>query len=380
MKKQLLTSTALVAAGVLAATGAAQAQKGKKPFITVNGYHEQIVGFNVDQDEAAVGDKAVIDNHTETEVHFNGHATLDNGIKLRAHWELDGNLVSQGSDVFDEVYLIIRGSFGQLTLGSEDNAAHLMTIGYSGSWATGVGQNLTFDQSDWVTIPPGFNKDFDGTINDVRIRSGDNDSEKISYYTPRMAGLQFGVSYIPNYEQDMNASVASVSSTYHDGIAIGVNFTKKMDKIGVGIAAGYLQAEAPEGAPTPDPQSWNIAGRVDFGPIRVAAAFKKNKDLRDNPGTSNVTSNSGQIWDIGARYSWGPNRVSLTYAHGEGEATLANPGDDVLEAGMLSYARTLGPGIKWSANVIRADYKGEDAGTSDDNSGWGVTTSVRLSF
>ena len=393
MKKHLLTSTALVAAGVVAAAGAAQAQKGKKPFITINGYHEQVIGFTADQDDAAVGDKALFDNHTETEIHFNGHASLDNGIKLRAHWELDGNLVSQGSDVLDEVYLVIRGSFGQLTLGSEDNAGHLMTIGYAGSWATGVGQNLTFDSGDWITVPPGFNRDFDSTVNDIRLRSGENDSEKVSYYTPRFGGFQLGVSYIPNFEQDMNGSVAAVSGTYHDGWAVGVNFNRKMDKFGLGVAAGYLQAEAPEGINVPDPSAYILAGRLDFGPFRVSGAVKKNKDFRDfntlvvtagglkgNNAIGTATSNSGTVWDIGARYSWGPNRVSVTYSHGEGEATIANPDDDTVDHGMLSFARQLAPGVKWSANVIFADWQGEDVGTKDDNSGWAVTTALRMNF
>ena len=381
MKKQLLTTTALVAAGVLAAGGAAHAQKkAKKPFITVNGYMEQVVGFSIDQDENVVGDKVNVDQHREDEVHFNGHAKLDNGITLRAHWELDGNLVSQGSDVIDEAYLIIRGSFGQLTLGSEDNAGHLMTIGYSGSWATGVGQNLSFDVGDWITIPPGFNRDFDSTINDPRLRSGDNDSEKITYYTPRFEGFQLGFSYIPEFAQDMNGSVASVSAVYHDGIALGANFDRKFDQFGIGIAAGYLSAESADGIANPDPDAWNIAARLDFGGFRVAGAFKKNNDMRDSAGASVLTSNSGEIWDVGVRYRWGPNGISLVYSHGEGEAVIATPGDDELDASILSYARTLGPGVKWSVNLFWADYTGETPGSTDDNDGMALTTALRLSF
>lgn len=381
MKKQLLATTALIATGMLAAGGAAHAQqKAKKPFITVGGYHEEVVGFNIDQDENVVGDKAAIDQHGETEIHFTGHATLDNGITLRAHTELD--VADPAGDTIDETYLIIRGSFGQVTLGSEDNAGHMMTIGYSGSWATGVGQNLTFDVADWITIPPGFNHDFDGTVNDVRLRSGDNDSQKITYYTPRFEGFQLGFSYIPNFEQDMNGSVAAVSAQYHDGIAIGANFDRKFDQFGIGIAAGYLQAEGADGTTIPDMDAWNVAGRVDFGGFRVAGAYKKNNDLRDSPGAAanTATSNSGSIWDVGARYRWGPNGVSLTYSHGENEAVIATPGDDEKDAAMLSYGRNLGPGVLWSVNLIWADYTGEVAGSTDDNDGMAATTAIRLSF
>ena len=47
--------------------------------------------------------------------------TLDNGITMRAHTELETNGDQGGNaivtpDYIDEIYLIIRGSFGQITL------------------------------------------------------------------------------------------------------------------------------------------------------------------------------------------------------------------------------------------------------------------------
>jgi predicted porin len=288
----------------------------------------------------------------------------------------------------DEVYLIVRGSFGQLTIGSEDNAGHMMTIGYSGSWATQVGQNLNFDIHDWISIPPGFGHSFDGTINDIRLRSGDNDSDKITYYTPRFSGFQVGASYIPSTQQDQGSLSTAVSDTYHDGFALGVNFDRKFDKFGIGVAAGYLTMDAPEGATgvgiPSDYDAWNVAVRVDFGPFRVSGAYKENNDL-NAPSSSNATplagaSDSGEIYDVGVRYRWGPNGVSLVYSHGEGEANLAVPGDDEKDAAMLSYSRALGPGVKWTANLMWADYSGEDPGSADDNDGYAFTTSIRMGF
>ena len=383
MKKHLLTTTALVAAGVLAAGGAAHAQKkAKKPYITVNGYHEQVLGVTLDQDDNApgIGDRSNLDVHGESEVHFNGHAKLDNGISLRAHWELEGGGDgAPGSDVIDETYIIVRGSFGQLTLGSEDNAGHLMTIGYSGSWATGVGQSLTFDVSDWIITPTGFNQDFDGTVNDARLRSGDNDSDKITYYTPRFAGFQLGASYIPETTQDSGGR-SSISTSYHDGIALGANFVRKFDQFGLGVAAGYLSWQSPEGIAVPDADAWNVAVRLDFGGVRLSGVVKKNNDMRDTAGTGTLTSNSGTIWDVGARYMWGSNGISLTYAHGENEAIIATAGDDERDAAMLSYRRALGPGVRWTVNLMWAEYTGEVTGSTDDNDGSALTTSIHMAF
>ena len=197
--------------------------------------------------ESRIGERAAFDVHTENEIHFNARTELDNGIKLRAHIELEaGAGISPASDVIDEQYIIVRGNFGQLTIGSEDNAGHLMTIGYMGSWATGVGQNLTFDVGDFITRPYGAK--FDGALNDPRLRDGDNDSDKITYYTPRFAGFQLGGSYIPNASQDRGGSQASTDETYHDGYSFGLNFQRKFDQFGIGAGVGYLHMNAPGGA------------------------------------------------------------------------------------------------------------------------------------
>ena len=156
MKKQLLTITAVAAAGVLTVSGAALAQK---PSLTLGGSTEQIFGVGNDDDAftAVSGKRAGFDQQSDGEIFFNGAVTLDNGIKIRTRVELESNTesntagetanvahTSQG-DTIDEHWMRISGSFGEIRLGSGDAAAQAMTTGYLGTWATGVGQNLAFD-------------------------------------------------------------------------------------------------------------------------------------------------------------------------------------------------------------------------------------------
>jgi len=374
MKKQLLTSTALIAAGVFALAPAAFAgnHASKKPHITVNGYHEQILGAIIDEDEAVAGDSSVLDVHHEQEIHFNGHAKLDNGISLRAHTELEGNSDQGGGDYIDEVYLIIRGSFGQITIGSEDNAAHLMLIGATGSWATGVGQNLTFDSAEWVTSSAG---DF-GTVRDSRLTAQDGDAEKISYYTPRFSGFQLGGSYIPGSSatEDTNGAVQDADTNYHDGFAAGINYLGKVGTAGVFGGIGYVQQQAPDtdliGTDTVDDDVKNLAAalRVDFGPLRIAAGVKRT--MSDETG---AVDRRGRVIDTGMRYTQGSNMFSITYAHGERTNDQTQ-----YEAGMASYAKNLGPGVKWHANLIWTDSR--DAAGTTSNDGFAVSTGIRLSF
>ena len=149
MKKQLLTSTALVAAGVMAVSGPALANG---PKLSVGGSMTQIFGTGSDSAafeaaQLAGGDDGRVgwDVHSDAEIHFNGSVTLDNGIRIRGRVELEGNSlpdagiganVSNGGaaagtseDFIDEHWMRISGSFGELRLGSTDAAGLAMTTG-----------------------------------------------------------------------------------------------------------------------------------------------------------------------------------------------------------------------------------------------------------
>ena len=63
----------------------------------------------------------------------------------------------------------------------------------------------------------------------------------------------------------------------------------------------------------------------------------------------------------------------------EDDASTA-AGEDETTIAMLSYRRDLGPGVQYRLNLMYGDFEGETAGSSDDNDGYAITTSVRLAF
>jgi predicted porin len=408
MNKQLLASTALVAAGMLMAAPQASAA-GKTVKLGLHGYMEQLVGVVFDRQDnetstARTSSKTSFDQMTESEIHFKGSGKLDNGITIIADVQLE--VTGSPGNVIDEQYLIVRGGFGQLILGSEDNAGHLMTIGFSGSWGTGVGQSLTFDTADWISLATGIPgaARFDGTLNDVRLRSLDNDSSKISYFTPRFSGFQLGASYIPNFQQQtatgLGGSVAGKSGRYHEGWALGANYVGKFGDVGVGAAFGLLTAqsdgtneadiEATTGqtwGDTDDMLAMSGALRVTIGGFKIQAAVKQNEDVYNGVTGNAATSRSlnGVIFDVGARYTMGPNQFSLGYRQGRMEGEVGS-GNEEEKGFMASYARNLGAGVKWHANIMYADFEDDvnrdvsNATTQGQRDGWAMTTGLRLTF
>ena len=373
MKKQLLTTTALVAAGVLAISGPALAGK---PKLSLGGSTEQIfgVGENSADFDGANGARVGWDQISDTEVHFKGSVKLDNGIKISTRTELEGNSTG-GGDTIDENWMRISGSFGEIRMGSMDGAAQAMVTGYMGSYANSVGQSLGFDTQEWIQRSAA--NVSTSTVHRVDLTS---DGEAVGYYTPRFSGLQVGVSYHPSSTED-NAT-RELKTADHEGWSIGVNYVGKFDGAKIGVAAGYNDmTESTVG--TTDPEVWGFAAKVDVAGFRVAASYIDRSSQETT--ANNVTTVAGiESVELGASYFFGANAVSVSYLKAEGNATTAaGAGDgDESEVAVFAYRRNLGPGVSWSLSAIIADFEDGAAGAADSNSNSGeaLVTSVKVKF
>ena len=367
MQRHLLYGTALVAASMLAAGGAVAQDKMKamKPAISVNGYYDSIVGGVLDETHESGGadvstDTSGLDVKTDSEVHFNGRAMLENGMKIHARWELEAQ--EQGSravagDWNDEYFLSISGSFGQIIMGGTAGAPVKMLTGMSGSWATGVGDTLAFDSDDWVgSVAGGF-----GTLQHSRLDTGDGD--KLTYITPKFGGFQLGVSYVPTTGAENNSRI-DAEMAGHDGFEGAVSYGGRFGDVGFSIGGGMTTLQgANDGGE--DSQAWLMAGKISFGGGFTMSIAHKQTD--DPEGAR------GQLTDAGVRFVTGANQFSLVGSHGEMEDT-----DAFYTAVMGSYARALGPGVKTHLNLIWNSSESADGST--ERSGLALNTALKVSF
>ncbi len=363
--RKSMTSTALAAAGALALASGAMAQdEATKPTLSLGGYLNEIVGVVLSEDDDP--GRASVDIHNDGEIFFNGSGVLGNGMRVSARAELEISQDSgkntldgkreQDSDTIDEVYVRLSGAFGELRLGQDDSVAWLMVAGYSGSWATQVGQNLSFDAFEWAS--KGNTTGSPSHVSVGGVISGD--PEKISYFSPRFNGFQVGFSYTPNAVEH-DDGVFARDDELHDGVGVAANYSGNFGDSGIGLAVGYETAKVASTAPAnaDNPERLNVAMRVDYGPIRVAGSWSDIKDNRT-------------IIDVGARYSLGPSAVSLTYANANADGSKA-----FTQAGMMSYAYNLGPGVKWHLNLIHTSVEGTGG---EKNKALAATTGINLSF
>ena len=374
MKKQLLAGTALVAATMLVAGGAMAADKKMmKPSISVNGYFTAhmsgILDENVDLNAPAV------DVRHDSEVHFNGSAALDNGLKIKVRWELEGYSTEDGkpslatqNDQIDEVYVTVSGSFGSLIFGSTDNAAVKMLTGMTGAWATNVGQNFHFNSESWIPSAVETHAGRFHVLHDARIREhgSGGDSEKVSYLSPKFGGFQIGLSYTPYVAQDHHVT-HDIDAGRHDGLTGAASYSGKFGDVGFAIGAGVNALQGAKG--DEDLNEWLVAGRLDFGGgFRVAVAHQGTTS-----GVGGGIDLEGSVTEAGVRYVMGPNAFSLVGSYGE----LKNPGGDMYSAVKAAYRRTMGPGVFLDANLFMNNSENRDG---DKNSGTVVTTGITVGF
>jgi hypothetical protein len=352
MKKILLGSTAIVAAGMIASVPSADAASKMK--LGVGGYMEQWFGFT-SGDDAIGQDYSGFSTVSDGEIHFKGSTTLDNGLKIGVNVQLEAQ---QGGDQIDEQYMTVSGEFGQIIIGDENSAMYKMHyapsdfgIGMNSGDNTAWNKPVSDAEGDSINMGSHYRSPFGATYIEP---DAVNDSAKISYFTPRKMGFQLGVSYAPDANQDSNG-LPNRDAANTDYIMVGLNFKQKMGAMSVGISGGYgTVTDAAVGSDEPEATSFGIKLGMGGASAGVSYANFSDHGNKDQEGIN-----------AGVAYSQGKMGVSLAYYHGEkdgnnGSATTLD-GQAERDVIHLSGKYALGPGVTLAGTLGHAVYSSDDA-------------------
>lgn len=376
MKKVLLGTTAIVAAGMIASAPSAIAAEKIK--LSVGGYMEQWFGY-VNNDDAAGQDFSGLDVKSDSEIHFKGMTTLDNGISVGVNVQLEAN--SNAGDQIDESYLIVKGAFGEINLGSENSAMYKMHyapaefgISINSSDVTAWTSTTTNAGGGQVSEGGFFRAPFGSTyIEPLRA----NDSEKLTYYTPRIEGFQLGVSYSPDTAQDANGT-PNRDAANTDLMMAGLNFNRSFGSTNVRASLGYGTVLDGVAGSNTEASAFNAGLGLAFGGLGMGISYASYDDSGANDGSG---------LNAGINYSSGPWGVSLSYFHGDKDGSttggvLSGQGDH--DTFMLSAKYALGPGITANGSIAHSTFKSDDTavvGTeSAEVDATYVVVGMRLSF
>jgi predicted porin len=285
----------------------------------------------------------------------------------------------------ERTYLFLESDLGRFELGSNYSAGETMKVGaetiaaatggVAGDYVKYINRNMTTMATDGVTPlvadfaglgqnkieafieEPNLFSDYE-----VALTSGSEKSRKITYFTPRTAGFQFGISYAPDsqnrgYNSDAQntgtllGSILGANRARKNELNGGIHFTRQLHNhtiITAAVTADYASGKLNviNGGTAPSRKqlfSYNAGLQLDFAGFSVAGSYGNwGKSLNSKTDTNYQTQGSGRYWTAGAAYSQGPAKVSVTYMDSKLDAnkkrSVSVGADYLLARGFLPYA------------------------------------------
>ena len=250
--------------------------------VGIGGYMEQWFGIadRDDKDDKGKAEEGGWDAQGDAEIHFKGSLESDAGLKFTVHVELEGD---QGANHIDESFASVSGGFGQLEFGARD---HAMVRLHSGISDVGIGLT-SGDTQKWVP----------GTYLETAGHAIGN-ARKLNYISPRVSGLQVGVSYAP--DDSSQAPTSAPMDNDNAGWGAAVNFQQEVGDMAVTFSLGhkstdsagekleYMTGMLATGVADGDADDYRLAAGKLTAHKKAIADYEKSRDLM--PATAKAGS------------------------------------------------------------------------------------------
>jgi len=364
MKKFLLSTSAIIGVGLIAApAGAAEKIK-----LGLGGYWESYIGATDSEEDARGSGTRDIANFgilNDAEVYFSGSTKLDNGIAISVRIEMEA---MENQTTIDESYISISSdTLGMVRIGGDDAV--------NGGAYVGPDRGISGDYDNWIA-------EANATTNDNAYDTGNSgDDPKISYWSPRIAGFQGAVSYVPSTGSQGSTSPSAVNTLTSNHSAVAASLTWKETVAGVGInsqAAVYR-----EGASTTrsGQTNFNFGLRAAYQGFDAGVAYGVFQDAVNDDEAAAVTSHDGNTLAYSISYKSGPWKAGVWRLDHENMGSSAVAGDDETTVTSLFGQYQLSDGVLLQGMVFNVDYDEEgNIDVNEQSGGWGVVAGMKLSF
>ena len=331
MKKVLLSTTALVAAGLLVTSVAyadeeemmaeeemmeEEMMEAVPVSVSLGGSYRAVVGASSRDEPAMVWD------HLEPVI--SGSATMDNGLTFGVSAVIDIGSSWFASGIAYDRHISIGGAFGDIQIGARRSARGQMRIASAGATSS-FGLNGPYTA--------GIAKA--STTNDSPTDIG-NRAAKIVYMSPVVSGIQIGASYAPRGGHATNP--------VDEQMAVGATLTQGLGDASVSVNLGYETGENADGSSTED---LNAGLSISIDDITLSGGMLDS---------DNGMGGEATITDIGVSVAMGP----MTLSAGWGSTDTTN-----MYAFGASYP--LGEGVALEAQLDLGD---NDAPVAPDEDEW----------
>ncbi|MCH9753968.1 MAG: porin [Alphaproteobacteria bacterium] len=387
-KQKLLATTALVSlfAGSALADGAAAPM--------VNDMSVRI-GGNFDGHAITASDSSDVNNltknnndlgfSTDAEVWLEAKSSTAKGLEYGAHIGISthANSYKNTSKGSDRSYLWLEHhDLGRMEFGSNNDSSESMRVGadsiavatggISGAWVQSLTSRLfspsvnvsleEFVMSPWNVGDNAMDFDLQGPGATTAANSSDSwhveKARKATYYTPRMNGFQFGLSYTPDTENRGNglagvisqASLPNSTSSAANAAANknvfsgGITWDGKVmnDVMGSVSLVGMTGSTAPgsSGVESKDVEGMDFGVKLNYRDWRAAASYGWLGETGFQSAATNIEDT--HYWTFGLGYKMDKIDTSLSYMWGtknHNESQVVSLGVDyALASGIMPYA------------------------------------------
>ncbi|MCW5726325.1 porin [Parvibaculum sp.] len=318
MKKILLGTTALVSAGLIAGPALAS-----DPLtVTVGG--TVTAGFYViDGDNTApatkVNDTAV--KLVARNIDINAEGTLDNGmvagvlatLSLGDDWVVGGGT---NDARFRELFAYLEGGFGRFEIGGTDGAAFKMH--YTSPWFV-PGNGV--DSPNILNVPTAITIGHRHSTFSLMAA----DANKVTYFTPRFAGFQLGLSYTPDVTfngpnpNGLGALTAGTAVRIDDVVEVALNYAGSFGGVDVGASGFYVSGETVLNVVgASDPEEWGFGLNLGMAGFTLGGAWYQSEDLFvTSIPLPSAAGFEEEVWTVGLSYATGPWTVGIAYLEDE---------------------------------------------------------------
>lgn len=247
-------------------------------------------GGNEDNDSLGADRGFQFNTNSELHLRVDGEAQGGTLYGLKVEFEADQGVTNN----VDEAGLFISGGFGRIELGADDGAEEVMRLG-GADVAAGTG---------------GIDGDIDRAAGTNPFIADTSDAVKATYYTPRVAGIQAGLSFTPDTGDDGDnlALSGSRNGDNENSLGGGINYEGTIGELEIGLAAvgHYAKGEEEEGSAGSDRaetiRSYSLGGIVAYDDLEFGAAWGQN-----------LGQDELDFITAGALYDFGDFEASLTY-------------------------------------------------------------------
>jgi predicted porin len=410
MKKVLLGTTALLAAGLFAgpALGQARTPMTATNFnLTLGGfaqfdavYQTAFPGQNyttLDADGTVADEPRSIFFNFDAELEFRGQVTLPNGTKAGFEFELEtggtelyknkycsftalsgATLRTRAdcADYIDDNFMWVQGRYGKVTLGG---------VGEPGGYAISAPRVYTSGNGISLVDEAGEDLDLAGKnrssfTNSISVNAGRN---RVIYEAPAMSGFRVMLAYAPDlaYENTTVATQQDDVDQAHQDKHIQVQWAGSVFGNRLRASAAWARSEPENRDPAETMVSPNTRWRLglDYQVGDLTFGMHYRKGMRN--AVSVLQDEDVQVWAIGATYSTGVWEFGAGYE----KATTEQKGDAAVTA-VAAVSPSAGNVGTPAVSAVAANNRGTGQDTANrwdvgiNYTGLGSGRTIRLGY